>query len=78
MYACNIDNCTKAYKHPKSLREHKQSKHQKKRYRCDVDGCNESVAQKKNLKRHKESRHNSFASDPIPFGEPPSDQLTPG
>lgn len=55
MYSC--DMCTRTYPHPKSLREHRQTKHERKRYYCDVDGCNKSVAQKKNLARHKASEH---------------------
>lgn len=55
MYSCNV--CPAVYPHPKSLREHKQTKHLGKRYPCDVAGCDESVAQKKNLARHKAIKH---------------------
>jgi hypothetical protein len=56
IYVCNIDNCSRSYKHPKSLRERKQAKHLKKRYMCAFAGCTKSVAQKKNLRRHKETK----------------------
>lgn len=55
VYAC--DQCARCYSHPKNLREHKQTKHQDKRYKCDFPGCSDLVAQKKNLKRHKEKKH---------------------
>ncbi|KAF1941771.1 hypothetical protein EJ02DRAFT_191894 [Clathrospora elynae] len=54
-YVC--ETCPAQYPHAKSLREHRQTKHQNMRYYCDVEGCGDFVAQKKNMKRHKESKH---------------------
>lgn len=49
--------CSASYSHRKSLREHRQSKHDNIRYNCDVPGCRETVAHRKNLARHKALRH---------------------
>ncbi|KAJ4989139.1 hypothetical protein SVAN01_05401 [Stagonosporopsis vannaccii] len=57
VHACN--QCARWYPHAKNLREHKQTKHQGKRYKCDFPGCPDFVAQKKNLKRHKEKTHSA-------------------
>ncbi|OAL44529.1 hypothetical protein IQ07DRAFT_604891 [Pyrenochaeta sp. DS3sAY3a] len=55
IFSC--DQCSQQYPHPKNLREHKQTKHDKIRYPCDVQGCTQILAQKKNLERHKRSKH---------------------
>lgn len=62
MHVCNSDNWMRYYKYPKSLRDHKQTIHEKRRYTCDVEGCNKMMAQRKNLKRHKEKHHGMFTS----------------
>jgi hypothetical protein len=55
LYFC--DACPATYPHSKSLREHKQTKHQGKRYPCDVPRCTDTVAQSKKLARHKIIKH---------------------
>lgn len=63
-FACNI--CGIRYPHAKSLRDHKQSKHEGKRYACSVAGCKAIVAHKKNLKRHMETKHSLLETRPPP------------
>ena len=48
------------YPHSKNLRDHKQTKHQGKRYKCDFPGCTKTVAQRKNLRRHKANKHGVY------------------
>ncbi|XPS76613.1 hypothetical protein M3J09_008661 [Ascochyta lentis] len=62
-FAC--DSCSAHYPHAKSLRDHKQSKHQGKRYACNIAGCETVVAHKKNLRRHKENQHGISQSQPL-------------
>jgi hypothetical protein len=61
LYSC--DACPATYPHSKSLREHKQTKHQGKRYTCDVPGCTDTVAQRKNLARHKIIKHGTHPTN---------------
>jgi uncharacterized Zn-finger protein len=56
-----FNECSTIYTHSKNLRDHRQSKHQGKRYKCDIDGCGETIAHKKNMRRHKETKHGMFA-----------------
>jgi hypothetical protein len=57
------DECSKSYDHPKSLREHKQTKHLGCRYTCPFQGCGKTIAQKKNLGRHMAAKHRSFVNN---------------
>ncbi len=57
------DECSESYNHPKSLREHKQTKHLGRRYPCPFQGCGEIIAQKKNLGRHMAAKHRSFVNN---------------
>lgn len=63
VYACDL--CPASYPHPKSLREHRQTKHEGIRYFCNIDGCRKSVAQKKNLARHKAMKHRVYINSVI-------------
>ncbi|KAH6614193.1 hypothetical protein C7974DRAFT_72467 [Boeremia exigua] len=61
IFSC--DQCPRWYHHAKNLRDHKQTKHQGKRYKCDFPGCTKTVAQRKNLKRHVKNKHSVFTEN---------------
>ncbi len=72
-FVCDV--CGVRYSHAKTPRDHKQSKHEGRRYKCLVPGCNITVAHQKNLRRHMERRHGSYGMNSPTFMQPKPDLL---